>query len=243
MPEKSPKIDPFKPLQPQIPGVARGTAVQEPEPDSGPRAEATQAPAASTKKEPVPSYVKQIGILSAAILVIAIALVLWNRKPARVAAPDTGVSPELSGSVAPVLPAPERFPSGPGPVASTADLAKPWSAAKFYFKSTFTGAMAPAMVLHLPGGDYWAFSLEEPFGTCKMEFVTDLKKLQTQYNFTADHPMVVDPCNRSVFDLLRYGSGPSGLVRGEVVQGPAIRPPIAIEVRVKGQQIEAVRSE
>jgi hypothetical protein len=56
--------------------------------------------------------------------------------------------------------------------------------------------------------------------------------------------MVVNSCSHTVYDLLRYG-GPSdgGLVRGEVVQGTAIRPPMAIEVRVAGKQLVAVRME
>ena len=100
------------------------------------------------------------------------------------------------------------------------------------------------MVVRLPGGEYWGFSLREPFGNCDLEYVTDMAALQTNYNFSADHPMVGDPCNHSVFDLMRYGTTPSGtLVRGEIEQGGAIRPPIAIEIRKDGNEIRAVRME
>jgi hypothetical protein len=55
--------------------------------------------------------------------------------------------------------------------------------------------------------------------------------------------MIGDPCNRAVFDLLKYGTGPAGVVRGEIVQGPALRPPVAIQIRTEGSEIVAVRME
>ena len=99
------------------------------------------------------------------------------------------------------------------------------------------------MVVHLPEGGYWAFSLEEPYGRCELEFVTDVAKLRKEYGYPASHPMVGDPCTHTVYDLLRYGSAPAGLVRGEVVRGTAIRPPLAIEVRVEGHRVVAARTE
>jgi hypothetical protein len=122
-------------------------------------------------------------------------------------------------------------------------LAKPWAARKFNFKDQLTGELTPAMVVHLPNGAYWSFSLNAPFGTCKLEYVADLGKLERNYGYKSDHPMVVDPCSRAVYDLSRYGAGPNGLVRGEIVQGAGVRPPVAIEVRVDGNNIVAVRTE
>ena len=58
--------------------------------------------------------------------------------------------------------------------------------------------------------------------------------------------MVGDPCNHTVYDLLRYGAGSGsdgGLVRGEIAQGNGIRPPLAIEIRVDGKQVVAARIE
>ncbi len=57
--------------------------------------------------------------------------------------------------------------------------------------------------------------------------------------------MVVDPCTHAVYDLMRYGGGApdGGLVRGDIVQGAGVRPPLAIEVRTDGKDIIAVRSE
>jgi hypothetical protein len=95
----------------------------------------------------------------------------------------------------------------------------------------------------LPSGEYWGFSLREPYGTCELEYVTDLQKLRTDYSFRATHPMVTDPCNKSVFDLAKYGNSPSGLVRGEIVQGVAVRPPIAIKIETNGKQVRAVHIE
>jgi hypothetical protein len=101
------------------------------------------------------------------------------------------------------------------------------------------------MVVRLPRGELWGFSLLEPFGNCELEFVTDLDKIRTDYRYKADHPMVVDPCNHTVFDLLRYGGGAANdeLVRGVIVQGTGIRPPMAIEIRADGKDIVAVREE
>ena len=136
-----------------------------------------------------------------------------------------------------------RIPVGPGLIATTNELTKPWSAKRFYFRDPVSRKPVPAMVVHLPGGTFWGFSLREPYGECEMEFVPDAKKLQRNYNFSATYPMVGDPCNKTVFDLTRYGNAPSGLVRGEIEQGPAWRPPMAIEIRVQDNQIIAVRME
>ena len=99
------------------------------------------------------------------------------------------------------------------------------------------------MLVRLPGGTLWAFSLREPYGSCELEYVTNLKQLHDQYGFTAAYPMVGDPCNRTLFDLTQYGNGPGGFVRGEVAQGSGWRPPMAIELRTKGDEIIAARME
>ena len=99
------------------------------------------------------------------------------------------------------------------------------------------------MVVRLPGNAYWAFSLRSPYGTCDLEFVTDTEKLRSAYHFTTVHPMVADPCTHTVYDLTKYGSGPNGLVRGAVVAGTGIRPPLAIEVQIKGSKVIASRAE
>jgi hypothetical protein len=55
--------------------------------------------------------------------------------------------------------------------------------------------------------------------------------------------MLVSPCDQTVYDLLRYGFSSAGLVRGDIVQGSGIRPPMAIEIRQHGNEVVAVRME
>jgi hypothetical protein len=73
--------------------------------------------------------------------------------------------------------------------------------------------------------------------------VTNLDRLQSVYDYHADHPMVGDPCNHAVFDLLQYGGPPSAEVRGAPVRGMGVRPPIAIEIEQHGDQISATKIE
>ncbi|HEY4708587.1 MAG TPA: hypothetical protein VIH46_00305 [Candidatus Acidoferrales bacterium] len=232
------KVDPFKPQQPIIPGVSSSDAKAKPEPPAS-----SPDPGAPQQGTPLP-----INLIAVAVgaLIILVAVVFWSRssnpKPALASADSTGSAP--SEPAATIKSAPS-LPTGPGPVATTEELAKPWSAKRFLFRNSITGQPQPALVVRLPRGEYWGFSLVEPFGSCELEFVTDLDKLKTDYGFRADHPMVGDPCNHTVYDLLRYGGGASSddLVRGVIVQGSGIRPPMAIEIRANGKEIMAVREE
>lgn len=132
---------------------------------------------------------------------------------------------------------------GPGLIATTEELAKPWSSKPFLFRNPVTNDPLPSLLVRLPGGMLWALSLRQPFGDCNLEYVTASERLQTDYRVHSTHPMIADPCNGTVFDLSQYGNGPNGLVRGEIVSGTAVRPPIAIEIQTRGKQIFAVRSE
>lgn len=230
MPDEK-KIDPFKPNQPAIPGVSAA-------PKSG--GDAAAAPAA---KNPYAKGLPTWIVLSLAGVLCVIIVGLWwtRRVPPEQAAPAPAADTSAV-TTAPTKPV-ENLPVGPGDVASTDELAAAWSSKRFLFRNPMANETLPAVVVHLPNGVYWGFSLREPFGTCDMEYVTDLKKLQTNYNFHTDHPMVVDPCNRAVFDLMKYGSGPNGLVRGEIVSGAAVRPPVAIEMRAQDRKVVAVRME
>ena len=89
----------------------------------------------------------------------------------------TEVAAAAAASSSPVK-LPEKLAVGPGEIATTDELARPWSSKKFIFHDPLTSREVPAMVVHLPGGVYWGFSLNEPYGTCEMEFVTDMEKLQ-----------------------------------------------------------------
>jgi len=135
-------------------------------------------------------------------------------------------------------------------VASVQELAKPWSVKRFtYYKQT-TNEPVPAILVRLPGAAdgkssaYWAFSIEEPYSHCELEYITDLRALASRFSFAARHPMVVDPCTRTIYDPLSMGTVPGGTwARGEVVQGSAIRPPLGIDVRVEGNRLIAGRME
>jgi hypothetical protein len=231
------KIDPFKPRQPNIPGVLPS------EPKV--RAEAPENSGEPQPKEPPP--IKMLIAAAVAVALITFAgLVYWHNssavKPAQTSADSAEAAP--AGPAAAPKSAPS-LPVGPGTIATTAELAKPWAAKRFIYRSILSGRDEPAMVVRLPRGEYWGFSLIEPFGSCELEFITDLNKLKTDYGYRADHPMVGDPCNHTVYDLLRYGGGASNdtLVRGVIVQGNGIRPPMAIEIRADGKDVVAAREE
>ena len=246
-------LDPFKPAQPRIPGVSAPVDKAE-EADSSAAQEQAPGimgpPVAAQLKDPSRLKLLWVGITLAAALATGAVLFTSARKatPApgavsiRERPPEPVEDPKPQVDLQDAAPADGKL-MAPGRIATTAEMAKPWSAKRFYFRDPVTSKPVPALLVHLPGGAFWGFSLREPFGSCELEFVTNLKRLQTEYDFTADYPMVVDPCNKTVFDLTRYGNGPSGLVRGEIEQGSGWRPPIAIEVQTKGNEIMAGRTE
>ncbi len=130
----------------------------------------------------------------------------------------------------PILPAND----GPSVAATAEELSKPWSAKKFNFVKPITRENINAMVIRLPSGELWAFSLQDPFGKCELEFVPDLATLASMYHFNASHPMVVNPCDSTIYDPLKLGAlGGNTWVRGQIVQGSSLRPPISIEVELR----------
>jgi hypothetical protein len=229
----------FRPAQPSIPGVPTNPAKSR-----TPEQPIAADPNASRHDT---SARHLIWIVAGAVAVCSVggALFVWNRMASlHAGAPlAPAVTPAPTIAAEPVKPI-QSLPVGPGPVATTEELVKAWASKRFVFPDSVTGEPVPAMVVHLPNGSYWAFSLREPYGGCALDYVTNLRKLREDYSFSATRPMVVNTCNRSVYDLLRYGgTSDSSLVRGDVVQGPAIRPPLAIEVRVQGNHVVAVRME
>jgi hypothetical protein len=238
------KLDPFKPQQPAIPGV-------EPQPERA-RPEASAAPALAPPGEAAAAPVSHAAqpkiiliVLGAVVAVFLVGgLIIWGKVSSSKAVP---VSADTTAPADPPVPAPAApsEPMGPGPIATVGELAKPWASKHFQYRNFVSGQLEPAIVVHLPHGEYWGFSMVEPFGTCQLEFVTDLDKLKAEYGYRAEHPMVGDPCNHTVYDLLRYGGGASSddLVRGVIVQGNGIRPPMAIEIKVQGNNVVAGRSE
>jgi len=227
MTEQETKSEKFKAVDPQIPGVP----VMKP---------GTLAPV-NAKALPVAVW---LTIAIGAVLMLGASFFWWFSLASKRAEPTNAENEAPTASPAPVAVAPiQRIPQGPGEIASTGDLPSVWSAKQFEMVNPLTKQRVPATIVRLPGGSFWAFSMIEPFGDCHLEYVTDLKRLASYYGFQSSRPMVGDPCNRTVFDLTKYGPGIDGLVRGEMVQGSGLRPPMAIEVRVEGNKIIAVRME
>lgn len=220
-----PKFDPFHPEMPQIPGVNLPAARRGSFADS----EAKQK-------------MLLIGGAAAGAVVILALLMWWGRsKPRPALAPVSETDVAEQGATAAAVPKPaEPSQAGSAEAATVDELAKPWSAKQFTFVKPITGENIPAMVVRLPTGALWAFSLQGPDGRCNLEYVSDLATLASKYDFRAAHPMVVSPCDKTVYDPLKIGSlGGNTWVRGEIVQGLSLRPPISIDVKVRGRAIIA----
>jgi len=227
-PEKSAetKFDPFRPEMPHIPGVGPGARM--------PRRGFSGADS---------QLLLQIGGIAAAVVLIAALAFWWFKSKSRA----TGESGSADTSVTDQTSVPTPLPNAVAPVhdgptvaATVEELSKPWAAKKFTFVKPVTRENIAAMVIRLPNGGLWAFSLQGPLGRCELEFVTDLAILSSKYGFSASHPMVVNPCDSTVYDPLKVGSvGGNTWVRGEIVQGSSLRPPISIDVKVRGRSIVA----
>ncbi|MGO9590768.1 MAG: hypothetical protein ACLP3K_12090 [Candidatus Acidiferrales bacterium] len=235
------KVDLFKPQAPSIPGVP--AASEKPEKAAQPPPQMRAASGAQPQATP-DRRAKMIGVAAGIGVVLLAGLIFLpgHHSPAQT---NSNPSPEAASPDAANSEPAEKMMVGPGPVATAAELAKPWSEKEFLFRGPFSAEPVPAMVVRLPGGALWGFSLREPFGECELKYVTDLQELAADYGFRAAHPMVVNPCTHAVYDLMQYGGGApdGGLVRGEIVQGAGVRPPMAIEMQTTGKDIIAVRSE
>ena len=137
--------------------------------------------------------------------------------------------------------------AGPSTAATVAELSTPWAAKKFTFVDPLSHENIPAMIVRLPAGagaGYWAFSLNAPYETCQLEYMTDLNRLASRYGYRAKHPMVVSECDGTVYDPLGVATVQSrSWVRGEVVAGSGLRPPLSINARIQGQTLVADRIE
>jgi len=189
----------------------------------------------------------------AAVLVAALVggRLAWKTRradPAPAPAPQIEI-PVDAPATTPDLPLPVATESSPV-VAQIGELAKPWDSRQFIFRNGATGENVPALLIRLPGAaaqaaGYWAFGLKEAYGRCQLEYVADLGKLRTDYGYRgASHPMVGNPCSRTLYDPLKYGAiGGNVLARGAIVQGTDLRPPLGIEVKIRGKEILAVQME
>jgi hypothetical protein len=238
------KFDPFKPEQPSIPGVPEAAENGQSTTPAAPGISSPHRPAARSL-EPQSQFV-WLALAVVGALITTGGLFYWARSSASKPQPRAAVeasAPPVAGAKPASA---EKLLIGPGPIATTAELSKPWSAKRFLFRDPLGGPNADlAIVVRLPGGQYWGLFLREPFGDCELDYITDVKKIESDYGYQADHPMVVNPCSHTVYDLMRYGSGAlnGGVVRGDIVQGAGIRPPMAIQIRTSGKEVIAVRSE
>jgi hypothetical protein len=213
---EQPPSDRFKSEMPAIPGVPTGS----------------RQPGGN------PALKLVIGLLAALLVVFLGAR--WALRPKHVDTPQADQQPQIE------VPSP-----APDPSTLLPEMAKPWSSKQFYIRNGLTGENIPALLVRLPTGSptqasgYWAFSLNSPFGNCKLEYITDMEKLSANYGFkNPKHPMVGNPCSSTVFDPLKMATLPGNfLVRGAIVQGSDLRPPLAVELKVQGKDILAVRSE
>jgi len=136
-------------------------------------------------------------------------------------------------------------------IASVSEL-KFWQSKPFTFRNRQTGENIPALIVRLPvgspaqAGGYWSFAMRPAYGNCQLEYIEDLQTLRTDYGYRqAKHPLVGNPCSRSLYDPLKYAPLPGGsaLARGAIVQGSDLRPPLSIEIQLKGKDILATRME
>ncbi|HET6933017.1 MAG TPA: hypothetical protein VFI45_22015 [Candidatus Acidoferrum sp.] len=218
----------LKAEMPQIPGI------------TGPR-----------KSAPNPMFPLIIGlVVFGIILLIGVRWLSRNKPVEQTRAEQT---PQLE------IPSPPPDPSSLLPhatesdpvIANISDLSKPWSSADFFVRNRLTGENIPATIVRLPAGSpalpagYWAFSRKAPYGSCQLEYVPDLKRLRDEYGFPrANHPLVGNPCSRTLYDPLKTSNLPGDVwMRGAIVQGSDIRPPLGVEIKIKDKQILAIRSE
>ena len=128
----------------------------------------------------------------------------------------------------------------------TEELSQAWSSKRFLFRDSVTAQTGP--------GHGRASAGRRILGILAARAFWRLRAGIGDRSEDAEEPPITSrptipwwpiPCNRTVYDLLRYGggAGDNGLVRGEIVQGTGIRPPMAIEIQVKGKDVIATRME
>jgi hypothetical protein len=225
-----PPSDRFKSEMPEIPGV------------SGPGSRSAANPA-----------VKLVVGLLVLFLVVFVGA-RWAVHPKHAATKQAEEQPQIevpSPAPDPSTLVPHATAAEPG-IASVTEMAKPWTSKEFYFRNALSGENVEALLIRLPGGSasqangYWAFSVNSPYGNCRLEYITDLDKLKNEYGYqAARHPMVGNPCSHTVFDPTKTAVLPGSevWVRGAIVQGSDLRPPLGVEIQVHGKSILAIRGE
>jgi hypothetical protein len=219
----------FKADMPQIPGVPR--------------------PRRSSRFNPLTSLI--IGVVALAAVLVLVLLWFSHSRPAEsarvVPTPQIEVPPPPPDPSASLPHADEAHPV----IASVADLSKPWSSADFFIHNLVSGENVPATIVRLPSGSplsasgYWAFSRKAVYGNCQLEYIGNLDKLRQDYDYQhAAHPLVGNPCTRTLYDPLKTVNLPGNVwIRGAIVQGSDVRPPLGVEIQIQGKQILALRTE
>src|SRR5260370_34462799 len=236
MPDQPKQTTPLRPAMPRVPGVVTP---------------ARQA-AGGSASEPNPTTRWVLGI--AVIAVVGGLVAYFALRPSRGSSRDDRFAAVGGGSSRPVPAAPgssNAQPAGTSRLAKGAitlqELAEPWSSKTFQFRS-LTGSPVSALIIRLPAKasdqtqSYWAVSLTETYGNCPLQYITDLNRLSSEHGFEAKHPMVANPSKRALYDPLQMASMPTGAwARGAIVYGSALRPPMAIHIRIEGGQIIPVQ--
>ena len=222
----------FKAEMPKIPGV-RTTPERQSEPGGGPWL--------------------IVGGLAAVLVAVFVGgrLLSKSRRAETTPAPPAQIEvPADTPAAIPDLPVPVATEANPV-IAKVGELAKVWDSRQFMFRNRATNENLPALLIRLPGtssglsAGYWALVMKEAYGSCQLEYLQDPAKLSNDYGYHgAKHPMLGNPCSRTVYDPLKYTSIPgNALARGAIVQGSDLRPPLGIEVKIQGKEILALRTE
>lgn len=219
------------------------------------KAEMPQIPGVSASVPRSTSDTNKTALLAAGALIATAILIFGGRWALRPKQAEQTAAPPPQIEVPapapdPLAALPHASEEGPG-VATVGEMAQSWSTKEFFFRNRLSGQDVRAILIRLPGGapgqpsSYWAFAENAPYGECKLEYITDMVRLKSEYGYrAAKHPMVGNPCSRTVFDPLKLSNLPGNVwVRGAIVQGSDLRPPLGIEVKIQGKQILAVRME
>jgi hypothetical protein len=240
------KVNPFKPVQPVIPGVPQKPAA-EANPEENQKDLAAWPPPPPPPQPPWKSPPMLVAAGVGAVLLLCGAALAWRAMrpappPAPVVIETPAASPDSSADAS-GQPAQRQASLAPGPVATVAELAQPWSVARFQMQRP-SHEVANAMVIRLPSSPgYWGLLSVAPYGRCELALESDLRKLREEYSYAAIHPMVVDSCTQTVYDPLALGTSSGVWIRGKIVAGPGIRPPYEVEIKVEKGDVIASRSE
>jgi hypothetical protein len=220
----------FKAEMPQIPGVS---------------------PAVTGPKRRPSSFPLLAGVLIAGIVFFLAAR--WFSRPHPTQHDRVQPTPQIEVPAPPPDPAsllPHVNKASPE-VTEIATLSKPWSSVDFYIHDLTTDENVLATIIRLPTGSpnsltsYYGFSRKAPSGTCQLEYITDLDKLRNDYGYRpATHPLVGNPCTHTLYDSLKTTNLTDNVwIRGAIVQGSDVRPPLGVELALHNNQILAIRTE